>query len=472
MIIYIIPIILGLGLYYLYKVNSNSKKYIINGIKEVPYVSGSLPYVGHGIYFSKDIIGYIRSTYKKYGKIFKLKIFRNTFIVICDNDLKKEFFKATEDKLSLYEVLDKLYFPNAFSDDPNKFIEIINMIKKTVSIRYDHFIPKIIEETKKMIERIEKSTEEINLVKEMAKFVSYTTLKCFISIDISDEFYDHLTNFSSLLNRIVVLTYFCPKSLLAIYFNPKLKMHRKAMTNYLNSEINKYREDLDKNDSLLFRTGVNLGLTNEEIGNVVVCLLYVSSENTALGISATLIDLAENPKYWDKVKEESLKYLLEDDYKSIYSSPILESCLMESARMTSQILALNRKPKNIDATLGGYYVGDADSIALCEPMMMNYECAEENFKNPMKYNPDRFIEDKEKKGPYEIMTWSAGVHLCPGKKFAIYEIKTVMALITTTFNRFKIPPEDYNKKDYFSSSAFAERQAIIKLEKLSDDKLI
>ncbi len=51
----------------------------------------------------------------------------------------------------------------------------------------------------------------------------------------------------------------------------------------------------------------------------------------------------------------------------------------------------------------------------------------------------------------------AGIHLCPGKMFAIYEIKMAMALLTCHFERFDIPKDI--EKDYFSPSAFAEKKS-------------
>lgn len=462
-----------LSAYYFFGFGKNNAR--PRGAKDVPEVKGNLPIVGHGIAFSRDIIGFVRNAYRNYGKIFKIKVFRSTFVVVCDNNLKKEFFKATEDKMSLYDVLDKLYFSDAFSDDPKKLALIINLVKKTISIRYDEFSPKIMDEASRMIKRMRKrsASETIRITDEMIRFVACTSARCFISVELTDEFYNVLMEFTVLLNRIVVLTYFFPKSILRMILNPKLRRLRKKMVALLDDEIEKYRKDKTKSDSLVFRTGVDyydkeIGrhLTNEEIGDIIVCLLYVSSENTALGLSATITDLARHPKYWDMVKAESAKYLKSGDVKSLYASSILDACVMESARMNSHIFALNRKPINRDATIGGYYVGDVDCVAMCEPMLMNYDCAEENFKDAQQYNPDRFLSEKEKKTPYQVMTWGAGVHLCPGKQFAIMEIKAAMSLVTNNFERFEIGAKNYGELNYFSPSAFAEREVGVILKGL------
>ena len=363
------------------------------GTKEVPQVEGAIPIAGHGIAFSQDIIGFVRKSYQKYGKIFRLQIFNKNMIVVCDRTMNDEFFKATEDSMSLYDVLGNLYFSDAFSDDPTTLPLIIRMVKKTITIRFDEFVPKIMDEANRMIKRLKgkccvKNTD-VDLTGELIHFVACTSARCFLSVELTDEIFDILMKFTHLLNRIVVLTYFFPKPLLRLILNPFLTRHRKKITAFMDPEIEKYRHDPKKTDSLVIRACVDAvddvtdkPLTNQQIGDIIVCLLYVSSENTALGLSASIINLTMSQEYWDKVKAESQKYLSTNDIKSLYNSPILNACVMESARMNSHIFALNRRPRSREATLGDYHVGDADCVALCEPMLMNYDCADEVFSTP------------------------------------------------------------------------------------------
>lgn len=140
---------------------------------------------------------------------------------------------------------------------------------------------------------------------------------------------------------------------------------------------------------------------------------------------------------------------------------------MESARMNSHIFALNRKPKRPNMTIGDYFIGDVDSIAICEPMLMNYDCANDVFCNPQTYNPLRFMgENKEPKSSSYVMTWGSGVHLCPGKQFAICEIKIALSLICTNFERFILSDSQLEKVNYFSPSAFSERMIMTSLKPL------
>ena len=463
----------------LYLYTSNKRRMHIYNHKVVPLVkTGYYPIIGSGIAFGKDIIGFVKRARQEYGDVFRLKIFRKDLIVVCDHNLKDEFFKAIESDMSLYDVLNQLFFGSAFSDDENNLPLIIKLVKSTIKINFDTFSLKIMDEANRMIERLKGKCENgpINVSKEMIRFVACTSARCFIGMELSDEFYDTLIEFAMELNSIVVLTYFLPKFVLKFVFNSKLRKLRSHMIDMMDNEIESYRLDKTKSESYLFRSAVDYtddelpnGLSNKQIGEIVVCLLYVSSENTALGLSSTVLDLVSNREWWDKSSAATRTYLEDINAKSLFADQVLDAVIHESARMNTHIFPIGRKPKHLDATIGGFYVGDTDCIALCPPMLMLHDCSKN--VNPSTFNPARFLDGvdanakAESKMPRDIVTWGAGSHLCPGKNFALYEIKAAVALIT---NHFEFPTiVKMDKTNYFSPSAYAERPAEIRMKALA-----
>lgn len=449
------------------------KKPIPEGKIEVRTVKYGLPLIGHGLSFSRDIIGYIRKCQKEYGNIFKLKIFKKTIIVVCDRNLTEQFFKAREPEMSLYHVLESLYFADGFSDDPSSLQTIIHIVKSTIAVNFDIFMPKIVMEAEKMVEEMKKTNNvnKINIINTMIKFVARTSARCFLCLELSDDFLKILIDFTHFLNKIVISTYFVPLWILRLIINPFLGNYRRKMQVFMEPEIEKYRTDITKSDSLILRRAVDYvtekgeKLTNRQICEVIVCLLYVSSENTALGLSNTIVDLVTNKTFLEKLKKESQKYLIKNDMRGLIGDSVIDACVMESCRLNTHIFALNRKPLDMKS-IGDYYVGDVDVVAICEPMLMKYECAEDLFQDSEKYNPDRYLgvngQKIESKTAGAIMTFGKGVHLCPGSKFALMEIKVAASLILNNFN-FTIEKNDMGQMNYFSPSAFAERQVNAKI---------
>jgi alkylated DNA repair dioxygenase AlkB len=103
-------------------------------------------------------------------------------------------------------------------------------------------------------------------------------------------------------------------------------------------------------------------------------------------------------------------------------------------------------------------------------MLMIYN--QQDYAEPETFKPERFLEGSEPKNPKNILAWGAGRHLCPGKQFAIYEIKAALALLTTNFYPLEIPPGELGEMDYFSPSAFAERQVRVRLQPLPQRELV
>lgn len=73
----------------------------------VPRVRHCLPLLGHGIQMSGNVMDFLSECYKKYGKIFRIKIFGYSVTVLCDRKLVAELFKVNNrfvQKLHMYVV--------------------------------------------------------------------------------------------------------------------------------------------------------------------------------------------------------------------------------------------------------------------------------------------------------------------------------------------------------------------------------
>lgn len=467
--IFIVSITLILSKFLFKKSNCEEGSY-----KKIPIVGGGLPFIGHGHLISKDILGFVRNSYNKYGSIFQIKIFNKNTVVVCDRSLIKEYFSAKEEEMSLYDALAGLNFVDGFSDDPHSGSLNMRIIKKIIGSDVNKFMPKIMAQAQNMISRFKtQGKQNIKLSTEMIKFVSCTSAICFIGIELSDELFDYLMKFTHLQNKIIGYTYFIPRYVLNMTFNQVLRYYRKKISNLLEENINSYRNNPTKNDSLVFRMLVDYvdeitgkPLTNTQISNTIICLLYVSSENTSLGLTAVLTDLILNPKYWNMIKEESHKHLENNDIKSLFASKILDSVVTETARMNTHMFSLIRKPKN-KLLLGDYYLGNIDVVAVCAPMMMTFDCAEDKYRDCSTYNPERFLSDNpESTSSTDFLTFGSGSHLCPGKKFALYEIKAGISLMTTNFELPEIVK--FGELNYFSPAVFAERPVEIILTPISN----
>ena len=61
---------------------------------------------------------------------------------------------------------------------------------------------------------------------------------------------------------------------------------------------------------------------------------------------------------------------------------------------------------------------------------------EENWENPEKFIPERFMVDTE---PYKHLPFIAGPHMCIGHKFAMLEMKMVLCSLLREFEFSLVP---------------------------------
>ena len=63
----------------------------------------------------------------------------------------------------------------------------------------------------------------------------------------------------------------------------------------------------------------------------------------------------------------------------------------------------------------------------------------ENFKNPLVFNPERFLQetnsrDQTSRHPFAFIPFSAGARNCIGQKFALMEMKVILSLLLFNFD--------------------------------------
>jgi len=406
----------------------------------VPWVSGCLPIVGHGLSYQKDPLKFMKDAFKNHGPVFRMKLFRKTLTIVCDQTLAKEYFDAREDELSFLESLDDLYFDRAFSNEDGSMPFLIECVKMSVfsSTKYSEFTPIIQDDADRFIQNLKQQMTDgilkIDLTCQVTRLITRSTLMCFLKIDTSDELYDDIMIYSDYVVKVMTLTYIMPKWLVKLLYDRQLAVYRKKLTDYFEVIIQSYRDDPEKNDSAIIRKALaytggwkhdtkNIPLTNEQIANMIICLIFVSVSNTAYGLIGLLQHDADDSS--------------------------LENNLLESVRTNSHLFGINRKVVN-KTTLGEWQIDG--TITWCSAMVLRTEeGAGHIYKNANRYNPERF--ETESKDKYNLNTWGAGVHFCPGKMFAVKE----MMIVAKTFkDTFRVQwPDSIGNRNYNTPASFA-----------------
>ncbi len=91
-------------------------------------------------------------------------------------------------------------------------------------------------------------------------------------------------------------------------------------------------------------------LNDQEISGVVAPLFWVAMETTSMALSNVICDLANHPEHWATARKEVLKHVgnpdpAKQDWTGLMANRFITAVVMETARLTSQVFGMMRKPE-------------------------------------------------------------------------------------------------------------------------------
>jgi len=119
-------------------------------------------------------------------------------------------------------------------------------------------------------------------------------------------------------------------------------------------------------------------------------------------------------------------------YEKTKQLKVLDKCLKETLRLHPPFILVARKVLN-DVKYKNYTIPKGNFVCV-SPMLAHR--LPDFHSDPEQFNPARFSEDLEGKIPkYAYLPFGGGKHICSGRKFAMYQLKTVISYI---LNKYKL----------------------------------
>ncbi|XP_072304950.1 cytochrome P450 4F3 [Eucyclogobius newberryi] len=182
------------------------------------------------------------------------------------------------------------------------------------------------------------------------------------------------------------------------------------------------------------------GLSDEEILAEANTFMFAGHDTTASAISWTLYNLARHSHYQEICREEVMELLKERaeqaiEWQDLTRLPFTTMCIKESLRLHSPVQAVTRKYTR-DMALPGNRTVPKGVICLVSIYGTHHNPIV--WSNPHEFNPMRFdLDNREAHSSSAFLPFSAGPRNCIGQKFALAELKVVVAL---TLARFRLSP--------------------------------
>ncbi|CAG8555815.1 2110_t:CDS:1 [Ambispora gerdemannii] len=201
-------------------------------------------------------------------------------------------------------------------------------------------------------------------------------------------------------------------------------------------------------------------LTDEEISSIIREVFTGGMDTTSNSLSFISFYIAKHRDVYLKMREEVLNvYGTLDNpdltFESYGKLKYIGAVINESIRIFPTISLMPRTATE-DVEFDGFTI-EADTT-----VFTNLKALSNNpkyFENPEKFNPDRFLADKESMGKYTYIPFGNGVRICPGRAWAIVQMKTFLVKLLCTFD-MELVDKNANPKYVYAT---ANRPVDIKL---------
>ncbi|XP_044488829.1 abscisic acid 8'-hydroxylase 4-like [Mangifera indica] len=409
-------------------------------VAQLPPGSMGWPYVGETLQmYSQDPDVFFAAKEKRYGEIFKSHILGYPCVMLASPEAVK-FVLVTHAYLfkpTYPRGKEKMIGPSALFFHQGHYHTHLRKLVQT------SLAPETI---KKLIPDIESIAiasldswvandgQIINTYNEMKKF-SFDVGILFIFGNLDGSHREKLKNNYNIVNKGYNSF---PTNIPGTAYHKAL-LARKRLCKIVNEIIRERKEKRIVKKDLLghllnSKDGKGQALTEDQIADNIIGVLFAAQDTTASGLTWILKYLLDNQKLMEDVKAEQ-KAIYESNtaagkrsltWQDTKNMLLTHTLILESLRMAS-IISFTFREAVVDVEYRGYLIPKGWKVM---PLFRNIHHNPEFFSEPKKFDPSRFEVAPK---PYSFMPFGNGLHACPGRELAKLEMLILIHHLLTNF---------------------------------------
>lgn len=202
-----------------------------------------------------------------------------------------------------------------------------------------------------------------------------------------------------------------------------------------------FLQGIDKKDDTANMTETELEMLL--VSNALL-MMFAGLDTSSTGLSSTLYFLSKNPEAQERLHEEVLEVLEQNDsgekdvtYDDLQSLSFLEMCIMESLRRFPVTMIERKCTKDYQIPGTNVTIEKGTLVQVPNTGIMKNP---EYFEDPEKFCPENFSPDaKAERGALPFMVFGHGPRNCIGMRFALVQMKICLARIIA---EYKVLPSD------------------------------
>lgn len=408
-----------------------------------PPMLPGLPVLGNALEFRRDQLGLFRRGHEQFGRVFGIKLLRQPGVVLVGPEHTRLFFESTDDTLSMREVYEflipivggrVLFTASREEYEAQKKVVLPAFHGKKMR----GYVAEMGRETNEWLESLG-ARGHFDLVEISERLTMAVAARALLGVNFRRALGPELLQLFADLSG--GLEFLLPTNLPLPRFIRRDRA-RARLEKLFTEVIAERRKNPDQYDDFLQALIGATYLNGEPMPDRVLVLMLIGvlfggRENTAGHLEWSLIHLLQNPDYLERVRTQVDDKLAADEpvtLERLQSLQLLDWAIKESERldpMTVTLVRYTAKPYEVDGfTVPKGWLTVA-GIALTQRLP-------ELFRDPDKYDPDRYARGEEK--PYSIVGFGGGAHRCWAASFVYNELKTILGLLLRRYHVGLVDP--------------------------------
>ncbi|CAN6461420.1 unnamed protein product [Victoria cruziana] len=225
-----------------------------------------------------------------------------------------------------------------------------------------------------------------------------------------------------------------PVNLPGTLFNKAMKARRKLSLIVAEILSTRRQQKGAKHDGLLNSFMSEEALTDDQIADNVIGVIFAARDTTASVLTWILKYLAENPSVLKAVTEEQEAIRTKENghgdksltWADTRNMPITSRVILEAMRVAS-VLSFTFREAVEDVEYEGYLIPKGWKVL---PLFRNIHHNPDIFPDPEKFDPSRFeVAPKA----HTFLPFGNGIHSCPGNELAKLEMLVLLHHLTTKY---------------------------------------
>ncbi|CAG8588925.1 5808_t:CDS:2, partial [Gigaspora margarita] len=412
---------------------------------EPPLVPYQIPIIGHTYSFLFDAEIFLQKCREKYGEPFSLYVLGD-IITFTGHETSQEVLRNS-DIFDFYEAIDRRFPVNAIFMGFKKFHSTrftARMVVEQISGKLNIYAPRIQKELFFGIEKYFGECEEPKVFKNISLILSRIIAKPVANVILGEEIAqidDIVESFSvvenEILNKLLVppllsfIHHSLHKMLIMLPFKSRrnpLTRHRDLFVKYCRpivekriSERNELGKKYIQKDDLLdyllsepnYKTDVIDDKYMDDLFGQLYSIVFAAINTTSKNLALALFDYGGRPEFWDEIYEEQLKIHNESNgilsTEDVHKMVKLDCFIKESFRYSTDIgreVYIYMK----DTAYSDKFFGETSNEFQPKRHITSYP----NGKT---------VHLPATKIHKSFVNFGGGKHACPGRFFAVNEIK-------------------------------------------------